>query len=157
MKIQILRSEYNKYGFPQYYSIAEVDYPIDHKWTGIEKQVTDRIVVKQGDVELEWEHSFGIKSYAYLNRVFLYWCQSPVYFFISKDFDCDIDETLPLSKQIFEKLEEELSPFRLMIKSGQNNEIPKHIRKKIKQVIAKVTNEILNKEVTENESQTERT
>jgi hypothetical protein len=139
MKIQILRDEYGKHGFPQHVVVAEVDYPIDHKWTDIEKQVTDRIVVKQGDIELEWEHSFGIESRAYLNRVFLYWCKKSTYFFISKDFDCGIDETLPLSKQIFEKLGEELGPFKLMIKSGQNNEIPKHIKKKIKQVITKIT------------------
>jgi hypothetical protein len=32
-----------------------------------------------------------------------------------------------------------------MIKSGQNNEIPKHIKKKVKQVIVDVTNKNLTK------------
>ena len=147
MKIQILRSEYSKHGFPQYYSVAEVDYPVDHKWTDVEKQVADKIVVKQGDIELEWVPSLNSKSYTGLNRVFLYWYKGSTYFFILKESHYDIDEMLPLSKQIFEKLEEELGPFKLMIKSSQNNEIPKHIRKKIKQIITKVTNEILDKEV----------
>jgi hypothetical protein len=151
MKIQILRNEHGKHGFPQYVTAAEVDYPTDHKWTDIERQVADRIVVKQGDIELEWEHSLGIRSYAYLNRIFLYWGRKPTYFFIPDDSGYDIDRVLPLSKQIFEKLEEELSPFRLMIKSGQNNEIPKHIKKKIKQVITKILGK---EEVTKNENQT---
>jgi len=131
MKIQVLtlRSGYNKHGF-QHVVVAEADYPIDHKWTDIEKQVANRIAVKQGNIELEWDHYCGTRSYGYLNRVFLYWCQKPAYFFVSNSssYDCDTDRILPLSKRIFEKLEEELSPFELMIKSGQNKEIPKHIK-----------------------------
>jgi hypothetical protein len=109
----------------------------------------DRIGTRYGNIGLEWPFSPDAKSRVYLNRVFLHWCQKPVYFFVpnSPRRLYDTSRISSLSKQIFKKLKEELSPFELMIKSGQSNEIPKHIKKKIKQIVTKVTTEILNKEV----------
>jgi len=89
----------------------------------------DRIGYRQGDIELEWTYPPGTESCVHLNRIFLNWCQKPVHFFIpDKSGLCSVNRTTPLSKQILKRLREELSPFELMIKSGQNKEIPKHIK-----------------------------
>ena len=101
----------------------------------------DRIGYRQGDIELEWTYPPDTKSCVHLNRIFLNWCQNPVYFFIpGRSGLCSVNGTLPLSERILKKLGEELSPFKLMIKSGQNKEIPKHIKKKIKQIVTKSGN-----------------
>ena len=144
MKIQIFRSTLNRWGSSQYYLAANIDYPEEHKWTTLERQLVERMRVSQDNIELEWDCSYSISGNMFLNRVFIRYENKTICFYISGRFIYDINQVLPLSKQIFEKAQE-LNVFKLMIVCNQNPKLPENIRKKIKQVINKITNQVLNK------------
>jgi len=137
MKTRIFRLERNHFGFPYYREIALVDYSEEHKWTEAERRIIDRVITEQDGIGLEWD---CLLDYAKLNRIFIDWGRVSTYFYVKGD-KCILDEMLQISRGIFDKLEV-LNPLKLTVISAGYKKMPDHLRKKIRQAIYSVINEV---------------
>lgn len=138
--------------FIRSYITAVADYPVDHVWTDVEKQVTDKVIIRQGDIELEWNCSLSTTR---LNRVLLHWNKSKLYFYTDEN-RCTWNKMLPLSEHIFNELKV-LDPFKLLV-TTTGYQTPERVKRKIRKVIIDVVNKVFageqeNKEQKEQEQE----
>jgi len=141
MEITVERQEYDRYGNLTYMIVGKYNYPLDHKFTPIERDAIDRLTVHSDceRISLEWLFSSTVAS---INRVFI----NKIEYRIAYNQKIDIDKVLAISKELIDK----------MVTIALMNPTNRSVRKKLRDTIIKIIEECLGKGGDNNDRQNNR-